>query len=137
MATLLGGALLGCPLYDKDCSDGPGCALGFTCDRMSQRCVAVVVPPNCTQPQDCAAAETCTPDFECRPGSCDYHGCVSGFVCGVVDGAHACVPLADAGTGPVADATVPGADAAASNTPDAGDAGSISDAGDAAADASF
>jgi hypothetical protein len=140
---LLVGTLLGCPLYDKDCSDGQGCALGFTCDRLSQRCVAIEVPPTCTRPQDCAAAETCTPDFTCRPGSCDFHGCVSGFACGVVDGAHGCVAVVtDAGAEPMADAAAPGADAAVPGAPaDAGDAGaelgSVTDAGDAAVDASF
>lgn len=137
---LLGGLLLGCPLYDEDCSDSQGCALGFACDRLSNRCVAVEVPPSCMRPQDCAAAETCTPDFACRPGSCDFHGCVSGFTCGVVDGAHACVAsLVDAGVDAGADAAVPDAAApAVPSAPDAGDAGSDPvDAGDAAVDASF
>lgn len=140
---VLAGTLLGCPLYDKECSSSQGCALGFTCDRMSQRCVAIEVPPSCTRPEDCGAAETCTPDFACRPGSCDFHGCVSGFRCGVVDGAHACVAdVTDAGAEPAADAATPGADAAVPSGPsDAGDAGGepggISDAGDAAVDASF
>ncbi|MEY4547827.1 MAG: hypothetical protein RL685_4022 [Pseudomonadota bacterium] len=137
---LVFGVLLGCPLYDDDCSDEKGCARGFVCDRLSTRCMAVVIPPDCTRPADCAAAETCTPDFECRPGSCDFHGCVTGFACGVVDGAHACVaPVVDAGT----DAGSSPTDAAAAALPtDAGDAAVVPplvvDAGgDAAADASF
>jgi hypothetical protein len=144
---LLGGALLGCPLYDEDCSDGRGCARGYACDRFSNRCEPVAVPPSCVRPEDCAAAETCTPDFACRPGSCDFHGCVSGFTCGVVDGAHACVAsLGDAGGGtdagaPLSDAAVPVAPGAPA---DAGDAGAavpgavvpaVSDAGDASTDA--
>lgn len=133
---LLGGPLLGCPLYDEDCSGDQGCARGFACDRNSNRCVAVALAPSCSRPEDCAAAETCTPDFACLPGSCDFHGCVSGFTCGVVDGAHACVAsLADAG----ADASVPVTDAGPplpGNPSDAGDAGgappvSAADAGDA------
>jgi len=108
--------LLGCPLYDEDCSDGAGCAHGFQCDRFSQRCVAIVEVPTCSRPEQCAAAETCTPDFVCRPGSCDFYGCVDGFTCGVVEGAHACVPSGQ-------DA---GADAMAA--PDAADAGSSGDA---------
>jgi hypothetical protein len=139
-AALLGGLLLGCPLYDEDCSEGDGCARGFACDRFSNRCVATVPPPACLRPEECAAAETCTPDFVCRPGSCDFHGCVGGFTCGVVDGAHACVaPVGDAGT----DAGFSLADAAAAISPsDAGDASAtpppvLGDAGDASADASF
>ncbi len=117
--------LLGCPLYDDDCS-GQGCAAGFACDRFSQRCVAVTGSPSCVRPDQCAAAETCTPDFLCRPGSCDYHGCVSGYICGVVDGAHACVSRArDAGSeamaAPDASGNTPPADASTNNPPnDAG-----------------
>jgi hypothetical protein len=113
---LLGTSLLGCPLYDEDCSDGVGCARGFQCDRFSQRCAPIVEVPTCSRPEQCAAAETCTPDFACRPGSCDFYGCVDGFTCGVVDGAHACVPL-------TSDA---GADAMAAS--DSADAGSRGDA---------
>ena len=113
---LLGTSLLGCPLYDEDCSDGSGCARGFECDRFSQRYVAIVEEPTCTRPEECAAAETCTPDFACRPGSCDFYGCVDGFTCGVVDGAHACVPSAgNAGVEAMA-------------APDSGDASSSRDA---------
>ena len=113
---LLGTSLLGCPLYDEDCSDGSGCARGFECDRFSQHCVAMVEESTCTRPEQCAAAETCTPDFVCRPGSCDFYGCVDGYTCGVVAGAHACVPSAMAG----------GADAMAA--PESADAGSSGDA---------
>jgi hypothetical protein len=135
---LLGGLLLGCPLYDEDCSDGSGCAVGFQCDLYSQRCVASVVAPSCVRPEQCAAAETCTPDFVCRPGSCDFYGCVGGFACGIVDGAHACVPLGQGDAGAEAMAAPGPADAAASSdasTQIPADA-SVPDAalGDAAAD---
>jgi hypothetical protein len=110
--------LLGCPLYDEDCSNGQDCAGGFTCDRYRERCVPIATVPVCDRPEQCGASETCTPDAVCRPGSCDYHGCVAGYTCSIVAGAHACVPSAlghDAG-----------ADAAAA--PDQGDAAVISDA---------
>ena|SRR6185295_683145 len=143
---LLGGLLLGCPLYDEDCSDS-GCAVGYQCDRFSQRCVANVVAPSCVRPEQCAAAETCTPDFVCRPGSCDFHGCVGGYACGIVEGAHACVPLGQGAAGAAAMAAPDVADAASNdgvspNSPDAAGAvprdASLSDAAvsDAATDAS-
>jgi len=98
---LLGSSLLGCPRSDQDCSDGRGCAS--------------VESPACSRPEQCLIAETCTPDFVCRPGSCDFYGCVDGFTCGVVDGAHACVPSAgSAGVGAMA-------------APDRADAASIRD----------
>lgn len=83
--------LLGCPLYDEDCSGGQECAAGFRCDGYSQRCVAVPTLPECLSPEECGASETCTPNAVCRPGSCDYHGCVAGYTCSIVDGVHACV----------------------------------------------
>jgi hypothetical protein len=121
--------LIGCPLYSDDCDGRSDCASGFYCDQFSRRCQPVLGEPGCSRPAQCELGETCTPDFVCRPGSCDYHGCVTGYRCGVVDSAHTCVPaMSDAGP---SDAAVPG---------DAGDAsegsgdGSL-DAG--ATDASF
>jgi hypothetical protein len=111
---LLGGLLLGCPLYDGDCSDS-GCAVGFQCERFSRRCVADVVTPSCVRPDQCAAAETCTPDFVCRPGSCDFHGCLGGYACAIVEGAHACVPMGQGAAGAAAMAAPELADAASSN----------------------
>ena len=115
--------LLGCPLYDEDCSSGQDCAEGFSCDGFSQRCVPISTFASCTQPEDCAAAETCTPAFLCQPGSCDYHGCVAGYTCAIIDGAHACVAP---GASPLGDA---GADAGEAALPMPADAGAaISDA---------
>jgi hypothetical protein len=126
--------VLGCPLYDADCEGN--CARGYECEPYSGDCVPIATEPTasmCTSPGQCAAAETCTPEFVCRPGSCTNYGCVDGFQCGVVDGAHACVVLPDASPGP-SDAGLASADA--SLTPaDASSGGSpISDAAtDAAA----
>jgi len=145
MLLLFGASLLGCPLYDEDCTGGQGCARGFQCDRFSRRCVAILEEPTCSRPEQCAAAETCTPDLVCRPGSCDFYGCVDGFTCGVVEGAHACVPLgqdagADAMAAPDAADAAPGSDASSPHPPLASEAGAGPvDAGslrDAAIDAS-
>jgi hypothetical protein len=130
-------ALLGCPLYSDDCDGRNDCASGFYCDQYSQRCAPVLESLSCVRPGQCEVGETCTPDFVCRPGSCDFHGCVNGYQCAVVDSAHTCVPGDD--PGPV-DASVPpapadaGADAAAA---DAGLATDLADAGDAGSDASL
>jgi hypothetical protein len=142
---LLGTSLLGCPLYDEDCLDNPGCARGFQCDRFSRRCVPIIELPTCSRPEQCAAAETCTPDLVCRPGSCDFYGCVGGFTCGVVGGAHACVPSAedaggDAMAAPVAADAGSGGDASPNNPPILSEAGAepldASSLSDAATDAS-
>jgi hypothetical protein len=86
-------ALVGCPMYSDDCDSRDDCATGFYCDRYSQRCqpVAQDEPVGCTRPDQCAIGETCTPQLECLPGSCDYHGCASGYICSVVDSVHTCV----------------------------------------------
>jgi hypothetical protein len=125
--------LIGCPLYSDDCEGRSDCASGFYCDQFSRRCQPVLDEPGCSRPAQCEPGETCTPDFVCRPGSCDYHGCVTGYRCGVVDSAHACVP-ATGDAGP-SDASVPvpvTGDASASS----GDAGAAdaSSAGDASVD---
>jgi hypothetical protein len=115
--------LLGCPLYDDDCEGN--CARGYQCEPYSGACIPIVAPSACMTPGQCAAAETCTPEFVCRPGSCTNYGCVSGFQCGVVGGAHACVPQpdatqmpADAGGEPM-DASAAASDAAVDAAPDA------------------
>ncbi len=109
--------LLGCPLYDEDCSSDKDCAQGFYCEGYGQRCVVLPTLTTCVRPDDCGPSETCAPGGECRPGSCDYHGCVAGYTCSIVDGVHACV----------AALSMMGQDAGVS--PDQGDAGAISDAG--------
>jgi hypothetical protein len=121
--------LLGCPLYSNECTERDDCASNFYCDSYSRRCEAVPQPVACSRPDQCGVGETCTPDFVCRPGSCDYHGCVQGYRCGVQDSAHTCLSLAeDAGV----DASSEPADASPGAS-DAGDSG-ISDAGDASVD---
>lgn len=112
----LGVGLIGCPIYSSDCDSSRDCARGFRCDSYSKRCEAVVEFIGCARPEDCASAETCTPDYECLPGSCDYHGCLPGYRCGIVDSAHACVPL-------IGDA---GPDVGDSATPEPSDAGADS-----------
>lgn len=126
--------LIGCPLYADECDSRNDCASGFYCDPFSRQCEPVLDAIGCSRPNECEVGETCTPDFVCRPGSCDYHGCVRGYRCGVVDFAHTCVRTLDE-AGPE-DASLPAA-------PDAGpvdagldlDAGSERDAGVDAADA--
>jgi hypothetical protein len=106
--------LVGCPMYSVDCDSRDDCATGFYCDRFSQRCqpISQGEPVGCTRPDQCAVGETCTRNFECLPGSCDYHGCASGYICAVVDSAHTCVAnMGDAGpgtndAGPLTDAGV-------------------------------
>jgi hypothetical protein len=121
-------ALYGCPLYSDDCDAQNDCASGFYCDQFSRQCEPLLEAIGCRTPDECETGETCTPDRVCRPGSCDYHGCVRGYVCGVVDSAHACVlagsSLPDAGAVTEADAAVTPPDAAvvpedAGNTADA------------------
>jgi hypothetical protein len=124
--------LIGCPLYSDDCDGQRDCASGFYCESFSRRCQPLLDEVGCSRPEQCELGETCTPDFVCRPGSCGYHGCVTGYRCGVVDSAHTCVAIAlDAGP---ADASVP-----MSSDPDAstdfGDAGLDAGAGDASVDA--
>jgi hypothetical protein len=127
-------ALYGCPLYSDGCDEANDCASGFYCDAYSRRCEVVLRGPTCVRPDQCEIGETCTPDFICRPGSCDYHGCVRGYECGVVDSVHACVStVGDAGT--AAENGGPDASDASTSAADAGDSG-ISDAGDASVDAS-
>jgi hypothetical protein len=104
--------LLGCPLYDDDCEGN--CARGYECEPYTGACTPIVAASACTTPGQCAAAETCTPEFVCRPGSCTNYGCVSGFQCGVVGGAHACVPQADAAAAPT-DAGVEPVDASSAS----------------------
>ena len=86
-------AIVGCPMYSDDCDSRDDCATGFYCESFSRRCQpqSRVEPVGCTRPDACDLGETCTPNFECQPGSCDYHGCVQGYACSVVDSAHACV----------------------------------------------
>jgi hypothetical protein len=144
---IVGGAaalLLGCPLYEDTCDSRNDCRSGYQCNRFTQRCEQNVVEVGCLRPDQCGPGETCTPDFTCRPGSCQFHGCVGGFSCGVQGGAHAC--LSDGAISDAGDAAAdPGpSDIDASLGPDAAgsiDAGGLldassSDAGDAAADAS-
>lgn len=133
---------LGCPLYEEQCDSRNDCAAGYRCDRFSQRCEPVGEQSGCVRPEQCGASETCTPDFVCRPGSCDYYGCVSGYRCDAVQGVHACVLDRDASVAPV-DAALPdtGAGGAPPVPSDASSGGGSNpvaptDGGDAAADAS-
>jgi hypothetical protein len=119
--------LIGCPLYSDDCEGRSDCASGFYCSPVNRRCQPIQDEPGCVRPSQCEVGETCTPDFACRPGSCDYYGCVRGYTCGVVDSAHACVLATGAGA---EDASVP-ADAGALDASIAGDGGPPADAGGA------
>jgi hypothetical protein len=118
-------------MYSDDCDSRDDCATGFYCERFSHRCqpLSRVEPVGCTRPDQCDIGETCTANFECLPGSCDYHGCASGYVCRVVDSAHTCV----ATTG---DAGASTNDAGIRTDAGPSDAGADASASDAAADAS-
>lgn len=131
--------LAGCPIYEDECDSRNDCARGYACDQFSRRCEPVSLEPGCRRPDQCALGETCTPDFTCRPGSCDFHGCVRGYVCGVVDSAHACVLDTDAA---VSDSAAPspidsGTGGADPGPVDASDAAPPNDAGSDAADSSI
>lgn len=132
--------LAGCPIYEDQCDSRNDCARGYACDQFSRRCEPVSLEPGCRRPDQCDVGETCTPDFTCRPGSCDFHGCVRGYVCGVVDSAHACVLDSDAA---VSDSAAPnpidsGTGGGDAGPIDAGDTAPPNDAGsDAAADSSI
>jgi hypothetical protein len=119
-------ALVGCPMYSDDCDSRDDCATGFYCERYGKRCQPLpqVEPVGCTRPDQCAIGETCTANFECLPGSCDYHGCASGHVCTVVDSAHTCVAT-DAGASTNDAGTLTDAGPTDAGTNDAG----VSDAG--------
>jgi hypothetical protein len=125
--------LIGCPLYSDECDSRNDCASGFYCESFSRQCEPILDAIACSRPSQCEVGETCTPDFVCRPGSCDYHGCVRGYRCGVVDFAHTCVPALDDGGADAASAPSP-ADAGDTDGGDELDAGT--DGGDAAVDAS-
>lgn len=148
-ALMVGGALgllLGCPLYEDGCDSRRDCASGFYCDTFSRRCEPVLEELGCRRPDQCFAGETCTPDFACRPGSCDFHGCITGYRCGVVDSAHTCVlegadaSVTDAGSAGMGGAPNDGGSGGTVTGPaDSGatDAGLDAGAGDASADASL
>lgn len=119
--------LIGCPLYSDSCDSRSDCASGFYCDSLSQECQPILDAISCVRPSQCEVGETCTPDFVCRPGSCDYHGCVRGYRCGVVDFVHTCVRVSDDTGGE--DASVSPTDAGT------GDGGVELDAGAPPADA--
>ena len=123
-------ALYGCPVYSDDCDSQNDCASGFYCDQFSLHCEPLLEAIGCREPDECETGETCTPDRVCRPGSCDYHGCVGGYVCGVVNSAHACVlaGTTDAGAVTEADASVAPADAGSDASAAPTDAGSSADA---------
>ena len=124
-------ALYGCPVYSDDCDSQNDCASGFYCDQFSLHCEPLLEAIGCRQPDECETGETCTPDRVCRPGSCDYHGCVRGYVCGVVNSTHACVLAGSSVPGGPDAGTVTEADA---STPTPTDAGSVTEA-DASTDA--
>lgn len=142
-AAVLGAAvwgLLGCPLYEEQCDSRNDCASGYACDPFSRRCEPVSYQPGCQRPDHCEPAETCTPDFICRPGSCEYHGCVSAYRCAIAGDAHACIPATqDASFPPAADASAfdSGADDGGLAPPAAELDAAPATPGDAAADASF
>jgi hypothetical protein len=104
--------LIGCPLYSDSCDSRNDCASGFYCDQFSHDCEPMLDAISCIRPSQCEVGETCTPELVCRPGSCDFHGCVRGYRCGIVDFAHTCVPADDDTGSP---------DASTSPPPDAGE----------------
>lgn len=125
--------LLACPLYSDSCDSRDDCASGFYCDSFSHECEPILDAISCARPSQCEVGETCTPEFVCRPGSCDYHGCVRGYRCDVVDFAHTCVPADDDTGGP--DASVLPLDDAGSDNAGSDNAGPELDAGASPEDA--
>jgi hypothetical protein len=117
LAVALSLLLAGCPIFDDDCSSSSDCASGFRCDESFRRCQPIDTGGSaCQRPADCAGGETCAPTFECRPGSCDFYGCVRGYRCGLDQGTFAC--LADLDTGDAGDA-----DASDASGPESGAGG--------------
>jgi hypothetical protein len=101
LVLLLGLIAQGCPVYEDYCESRADCAAGFRCNVYTGDCeLASYGPgPACAAPGDCGPGETCGERGECQPGSCVFHGCVSGYSCGVVDGLHTCT-LGSAPGGP-------------------------------------
>jgi hypothetical protein len=108
LAAALAAALVlpGCPIYSDEsvtCTSDYDCGSGMRCDEYSGVCYrpddTTLYGSSCTSPADCAVNETCSADGWCVVGDCSFPsvGCVRGYQCGVVDGAHACVPTAGTG----------------------------------------
>lgn len=130
-------ALLGCPLYPDECDGSRDCASGYYCDSFTNRCERAADALECVRPSQCEPGETCTPERRCRPGSCDFHGCVRGYRCEVVDSAHACVLGVDVSDAGRVDAGPEGAGPADAGAPrDAGAEPTDAGGRDASVDAS-
>jgi hypothetical protein len=120
----------GCPVYEDYCDSRADCAPGFRCNVYTGDCeLASFGPgPACNAPRDCGPGETCAQSGECLPGSCVFHGCVSGYTCSVVDGLHTCAPRSQTGGPGATDAGEPSGEAADASSSDAAAADSTSDA---------
>jgi hypothetical protein len=98
--------LAGCPIYPNDdgCVIDSDCTDGFSCDYSSGSCVRADEANVCHAPSDCYPNYTCAADNHCSPGSCRFHGCVTGYSCENDTGRWACVPSGttpDSGTLPI------------------------------------
>ena len=128
--------LPGCPIYGGDhCEVSRDCAPGYACDFASGSCIPYDEPfgsyPSCSEPSDCTIGETCTPDGECRPGSCLFFGCVGGYDCSAARGVFECLPEdGDAGAPAAVDggSTAPPTDDGSTASPDAATGGNDADA---------
>jgi len=110
---LAGLAAQACPMFsaEPDCWYDGDCAPGFLCDRRNGTCFpepAVEREP-CSEPADCRAGETCNPNAICVPGDCTFSGCITGYVCGVMDGRWSCLAKSGAAGGMGGQAGSPGA----------------------------
>lgn len=92
----------GCPIYDDDgCHTDSQCAPGYRCQLATGDCVSENPTPECDEPSDCRAGQTCDRYGQCRSVDCSWSdvGCVDGYVCARDDGVWRCVPEGESGGG--------------------------------------
>jgi hypothetical protein len=103
LSLLIGSALavVGCPVYDDDCSEDSGCGPGYVCHLPSRECVSTedptATPVRCARPSDCEPGDTCDRFGRCRRETCGEVGCVSGYTCEVETAIEHC--MGDVGGG--------------------------------------
>jgi hypothetical protein len=124
----------GCPIYDGDdgCYSSFDCESGYVCELDTGRCLRGERAPDCDEPRDCEAGETCDKYGRCSAGDCSFAsvGCVSGYTCSREDGSWQCVVegSSQGGTGGVPSDTE---SAGAAGSGEAGSAGAGGEGGSA------
>jgi hypothetical protein len=97
LSLLIGSALavVGCPVYDDDCSEDSGCGAGYVCHLPSRECVSTedptATPVRCARPSDCEPGDTCDRFGRCRRETSGEVGCVSGYTCEVETAIEHCM----------------------------------------------